>query len=415
MSAPALSLPISVGSLLSLLVAAAVASCTFVFTEPALTDALMAGLVVAVIVLGIGRYGRHSQLNLVAWGALVALGLAGTMMSVTMGTAVTHQVVTLFLAGGAFVLSGYVAEAPEARFRLIMGAYVAACLLASVLGIIGYFKLVPGAHELFTAYDRARGAFKDPNVLGAALGPAILYLAWVMLRGRPWGARLAFLAMLPITLALLLSFSRGAWASLAVSLVVFVWLVVASSRRRGDRRRLLSVGTLAVLSTVAVLGTASQMDEVQALMEQRASLDQSYDQGPEGRFGGQRKALELVLENPFGIGTHSFRDGYHAEEPHNVYLSQFLNAGWLGGILYLATVLATLIAGFRGCLRFGALQGPFIVATAAFVGLIIEGFVIETDHWRHFFVIAALIWGLADARPPLIAPSRRRADPRPGV
>lgn len=399
MSAPALSLPVPVSPLVGLLVAAAVASCTFVFTEPALTDALMAAFVVAIVVVGTGRYGLHAQLNLVAWGALVALGLAGTMMSATMGTAVTHQVITLFLAGGAFVLSGYVAEAPEARFRLIMGAYVAACLLASVLGIIGYFKVLPGAHELFTTYDRARGPFKDPNVLGAALGPALLYLAWVMLRGRPRSAILAFIAMLPIALALLLSFSRGAWASLAVSLVVFAWLVVASGRRRRDRRRLLTLGTLAVVSTLAVLGWVSQMEEVQALMEQRASLDQSYDQGPEGRFGGQRKALELVIERPLGVGTHSFRDSYHAEEPHNVYLSQFLNAGWIGGVLYLATVLATLMAGLRGCLRFGTLQGPFVVATAAFVGLMFEGFVIDTDHWRHFFIVAALIWGLADARP----------------
>jgi O-antigen ligase len=153
-----------------------------------------------------------------------------------------------------------------------------------------------------------------------------------------------------------------------------------------------------------------QIEDVHTLLEQRASLEQSYDQGPEGRFGGQAKAVELIVENPLGIGTHSFRDAYHSEEPHNVYLSQFLNAGWIGGLLYIASVFAPLYAGFKGCLRFGALQGPCIVATAAFAGLVFEGFVIDTDHWRHFFVIAALIWGLSDAHAPMFAPIRRRND-----
>lgn len=399
MRARALGLPVPVSALLGLLVAVSVATCTIVFSEPALTDVLMAGVIAGMFVLGSGRYGWNAQFNFIAWGVLVALGFLGTTISVTMSTAVTHQAVTLFLAVGAFVLAAYVAEDPGPRFRLVMVAYVVASLLASILGIIGYFDLLPGAHDLFTIHDRARGAFKDPNVLGAALGPAIIYLAWVMLRARPLHAALAVAAMLPIMLGLLLSFSRGAWASLAVSLILFLWFIAISSRRRRDWVRLLTVGSIAVVATIITLGVVSQIDTVQALMEQRASLDQSYDQGPEGRFGGQRKALNLILENPFGIGTHSFRDSYHAEETHNVYLSQFLNAGWLGGVLYIASVISTLAAGLRGCLRLGRLQGPLIVATAAFVGLVFEGFVIDTDHWRHFFIIMAMIWGLADAGP----------------
>ncbi len=121
--------------------------------------------------------------------------------------------------------------------------------------------------------------------------------------------------------------------------------------------------------------------------------------------------MGLILEHPFGIGTHTFRDSYHPEEAHNVYLSTFMNAGWLGGLLYVISVTATVFAGFRGVMRATPLQGPFIVVTAAFTGLVLEGFVIDTDHWRHFFILMGCIWGLADAR--VSAFSSFGAPPRP--
>ncbi len=43
---------------------------------------------------------------------------------------------------------------------LVVGA-----LIAALAGIAGYFNLVPGGRDLLTLYDRARGTFKDPNVL----------------------------------------------------------------------------------------------------------------------------------------------------------------------------------------------------------------------------------------------------------
>ena len=137
---------------------------------------------------------------------------------------------------------------------------------------------------------------------------------------------------------------------------------------------------------MSALAVATQLDQVRDLLGQRANLDQSYDEGPNGRFGGQQKARALIVEHPFGIGTHTFRDTYHHEEPHNVYLTQFLNAGWLGGMIYIMTVTATLYLGFRTALQRTRLQGPAVIAFASFAGLAFEGFVIDSDHWRHFFL-----------------------------
>lgn len=401
---------VSAGTLAAVAVAGAMGTSTIVFSEPAVADVLMAAVIVGLPVLGVVRFGPVAILNLALWLVVVACGLAACAFSTTLSTAVTHQLVTLFLVLGAFVLAGYIAADPEPRFRLVMTFYVAACLVAAAAALVGYFSVIPSAYDLFTAYGRARGTFKDPNVLGAALAPAIVFLAWVTLRQPLRYAVIAAAVGLPLCLALLLSFSRGAWASTALSLLIAVWLALVTTRRANDHRRFLAVAAIGTAVLVATLGAALQLDAVRGLFEERASLEQSYDEGPEGRFGGQVKAVRLILENPFGIGTHTFRDTYHDEEAHNVYLSQFLNAGWIGGTLYIVSVLGTLGAGLYAARRRTALQGPLIVATASFAGVAFEGFVIDTDHWRHFFILMALVWGLADAAAPETSPERRRHD-----
>jgi O-antigen ligase len=398
------------GAVAAFVVAPALLTSSIVFSEPAIADVLMLAAVLVLPLLGVMRPGRSAFTGLVVWFVVVALGVAAVCASTNADTAITHQLVTLFLAAGAFVIAGYIAGDPEPRFRLVMACYVIGCLIATAAAFAGYFQIIPSAYDLFTNFGRARGTFKDPNVYGAAMAPAILFAVWSMLRERSRRAWVAAAVALVLVLGVLISFSRGAWFSTGVSTLILAWITLVRSRRRTDFSRFANVSVLGSLGIVLALGVILQLDAVESLMAERASLEQSYDSGPEGRFGGQAKAVDLILEHPFGVGTHSFRDTYHPEEAHNVYLSMFLNAGWLGGLLYIAVVVATLIVGLRCAVRNGALQGAFLISTAAFGGLVVEGFVVDTDHWRHFFIIMGCIWGLADAKPPIIDTSRRRDD-----
>ncbi|MEQ1578170.1 MAG: O-antigen ligase family protein [Hyphomicrobium sp.] len=398
------------GTLAGVLVACALATSSIVFSEPAPADVLMMGVIVGVPVLGAAQFGRVAKLHLALWLVVVALGLAGTTMSAVMPVAIIHQVVTLYLVLGAFVLAGYVSADPEPRFRLIASFYVVGCLIACAAAFAGYFNLIPGTYDLFTNYGRARGTFKDPNVFAAALAPGLVLAVWMALRARLHWLPVAGGIAVILALGLLISFSRGGWFSAVVSIAVLTWISLVMSRRQSDVRRFLAVACIGTVAFIGAISAALQVDAVRNLMDQRATLDQSYDVGPDGRFGGQEKAKKLVLENPFGIGTHTFRETYHHEEPHNVYLSMFLNAGWIGGLVYIISVLATLFVGLRGAFQASALQGPFVIASAAFAGLVVEGLVIDSDHWRHFFIFMGLIWGLADAPPPALHASRRRTD-----
>lgn len=401
---------VSALALLQGLVLVAMASSAIVFSEPAPVDALMLALMLAMPVLAIGKVGPVTRAALACWLLIVASGLIACAFSPGIGNAMKHQLVTLFLVLGAAALASFVAVSPERHTTIVLGGYLLGCLLATTVAVIGYFRLAPGAFELFTSYGRARGTFKDPNVYGAALVPAIVTLVWLMVRGSPRRALMATAAVLPLALGLLLAFSRGAWIATAAAVALLAWISLVTSRRTADRKRLIIItGGGGVALALAVVG-ALQLDSVRSLMTERASLDQSYDNGPEGRFGGQAKARRLVLENPLGIGTHAFREVHHAEEPHNVYLTTFLNAGWIGGLAYVAMTLVTLALGLRGAMRNGVLQGPFAVATAAFAGIAIEGLVIDSDHWRHYFLLLALVWGLSDATTPAATRDARADD-----
>src|ERR1700684_2114805 len=65
----------------------------------------------------------------------------------------------------AMVLS----EDTAARLDMLRRGLIVGALIAATTGIARYFNLVPGGHDLLTLYERARGTFKDPNVLGAFL------------------------------------------------------------------------------------------------------------------------------------------------------------------------------------------------------------------------------------------------------
>ena len=389
---------LSLASLARLGVFLAIAASGLVFSEPAPVDLVMMGLIVLLPLAGLVRIAPGMTLQLMLWLGCGAGALIASCVSREIDVSARHTAISFYLYAAFLVLAAFIAYRPERHTRLILGAWVLAALVAATAGLIGYFKLLPGAFDLFTRYGRAAGTFKDPNVLGPFLVPAILYLGHRLLhREARWPlVELGGLAML--IAALLLSFSRGAWINLAVAIAAWGALALVTLATPAARVRLVLLACLGGALALAALMAVLQIEEVAQLLAERSSLTQDYDVGPQGRFGGQTKAIGLVLANPLGLGAKQFAAHHHPEDVHNVYLSMFLNAGWLGGLLYIAVVATTLAAGLAHVLRGTATRPLFLIAFAAFAANVLEGFVIDTDHWRHFYVLLALVWGLIGAQ-----------------
>lgn len=370
-----------------------------VYWEPAPYDALMIGAVILLPLVGLAPLTRALSVYLMLLCGIVAGGFIATTQAGVLGIPVTHVTITLYLALSSVVIAAFVAHDPEDNVRLIMSAYMVGALVAASAALIGYFALVPGAYDIFTEFGRARGTFKDPNVLGAFLVPALLYAFNAVLTARFVRAGLWAVATPVLLFGTLLSFSRGAWLNLLISLVVYSFLSFVLAATNRERIKLIISMVLAGVCAVGVLAAAQSIPKVAELMGERASFEQSYDVGPEGRFGGQEKAAGLVAAHPLGIGALEFGRVHHHEDVHEVYLNMFLNTGWVGGTLYIFLVLATVMLGLKLVLQDRGGDGLSAVLVAAFFGMAIEGAVIDTDHWRHFYLIMAMVWGMALARP----------------
>jgi hypothetical protein len=129
------------------------------------------------------------------------------------------------------------------------------------------------------------------------------------------------------------------------------------------------------------------------MFKQRASFEQSYDAGRFGRFGRYILGADMALDLPLGIGPLQF-NRYFPEDTHNSYLNAFMSGGWLSGVCYPALVFITALNGFRYIFVRAPWQRAYLAVFAAYLGTVGESFIIDTDHWRHFWMMLGLMWGM---------------------
>ena len=311
------------------------------------------------------------------------------------------------------------------RLSLLMRGTTMAAALASVIAVLSYFRLLGPFSDLFLMYDRAHATFNDPNVLGAFLIlPALLALQRV-LNNRIGDAARASALLALFAIAILLTFSRAAWGQFAFTAVLLMFLTFVTTRSPNARLRIVLIAIAGIAAMVLILAALLSIDRVADLFKERASLDQSYDVGHLGRFGRHILGAELALDRPFGIGPLQFHKIF-PEDPHNTYLNAFLSGGWLSGLVYLTLTLTTLIRGLRYVFVETPWRQTYLAVYCAFVGTAAESVLIDSDHWRHYFLLLGVTWGLMIAsqsyrrhltsralpgftRPPTLAPLGRAA------
>ncbi|MGJ3261951.1 MAG: O-antigen ligase family protein [Salinarimonas sp.] len=363
----------------------------FAFVEPSPWEI---GFFLVLVVLGVGGLRLHrSSLPMVALLALFNIGGVFSLAPFLHdGDSVMFIAVSIYLMATSVLFAAMVLDRGAERFGALRAGLVWGAATASLAGILGYFD-VAGLGAIFTVNDRASGTFKDPNVLGTFVIFPLVLLAQDMLvgRGRFW--RNAILFTLIITGGVFLSFSRGAWGHAGASLLMVTGLTFLFAAAPRVRMRILGLVALAPVVGVGALGAALSIEPVREMFEVRASLNQYYDVGPTGRFGNQARALPSLFELPNGYGPRQFRYLW-PEDPHNVYINAFASYGWLGGVSYLALTLATLVVGFVTVAMRSSLQPVAIAVWSTLFVQMLQGFLIDTDHWRHYYLLLGLIWGL---------------------
>lgn len=358
------------------------------------------GLIVLLPVIGLTAITPLLLLFLSLWLVNAASAFIAVTFTPEFDDAQKHTFVSLYLYLSCFTFAAFVARNPLAHAKLVLNGWTFAAIIAGSSGLVGYFNLLPGADELFTKFGRAAGTFKDPNVFGPFLVAPIVYTLHLMIHtSRKRVFLIALTAAGILSLALLLSFSRGAWVCLAAAIALYAVMALLTAPTVRQKARITSMLFVGALAMGIVVAVAVQLDEVSKLLEDRANLVNSYDTGTDGRFGGQIKAIGLIAENPAGLGAQTFAVWHHTEEVHNVYLNVLMNGGWLGGGIYWIIVALTIWMGFRHLTIPSPARPLFAVAFATFLATALEGLIIDTDHWRHFYMLLSIIWGIMAVHP----------------
>jgi len=320
---------------------------------------------------------------------------------------VTWVAVSWYMATTAVFFAAMLAVNTVARLNVLLRGYLLAAIISSVVAILAYFRLIPFA-DLFLRYDRAQGTFNDPNVFAAFLALPCLLVWQRVLTGGFWSVLRNGILLALFAVALLLSFSRGAWGQVAFGILFLMLLGFITNRSVQGRTRIVVIAVLGGMVIAGFLAALLSLDQVASLFKERASLDQSYDTGHSGRFGRHVLGFLLAFETPLGLGPLQFGKVF-PEDPHNSYLNAFMSGGWLSGLAYLSLVLITVVTGFRYIFASTPWRDLYHVLFAAYVAVAAESFIIDSDHWRHYFLLLGTLWGLmAASRRYLIQPSGSR-------
>jgi hypothetical protein len=368
-----------------------ISSSWFVIVEPAPYE-LFFGLVLVLYLAG-GMKAHLALAPLILFLLLYNLGGVFSVVQVAHnGKALWFSLISMYMALTSVFFAFAVTNDPSGTMRIVRSGWIVAGVFASITGLIGYFNIA-GMGEAWAPISRAQGTFKDPNVISTFLIPPAVFVIQDILVKRGGWTVLKLPALGIIGFCLFLAFSRGAWVNFVAAVALMVGLHFVLNRSLAIRGRIFMYTVIGVLAAAAALAFALSFEAIRETFVIRFSLHQSYDVGETGRFGDQLSFLSLLVILPNGLGPFEYSKIFGGD-PHNVYLNAFAAYGWLGGFSYLLLTFSTICVGWRTIMSRTPVQVHALAVFCPLLTTILQGVQIDTDHWRHFYLLLGLMWGL---------------------
>lgn len=354
---------------------------SIVLIEPSPHDILFVFCLTTALLFSYLKFVEHLLLPSMLLGLFILSNLFSLFfISGNILEAIRFLFITLYLILAWFFFVGLLERSRQA-LDVIFSGYIVAAFIAVLVGILAFTNIIPGS-ELFLYFGRVAGTFKDANVYGPFLVPAVLYGLWKFESKKGFVCVTWLLVTVFLTIGVLLSFSRAAWGNYLISLVLFYILSPLS----GWKSRSIKILFLLLLVTISILIILS-FSQVDDIFVQRLGL-KNYDND---RFGTQIASLMIALENPWGIGP--FQTEQHLNySTHSLYIRVLTEYGVVGFLSFLWFILLTMA---RSMIQNYAPSNNYpytTIAAASLVGVLFNSFFIDTLHWRHFWMLLALPW-----------------------
>jgi len=235
---------------------------------------------------------------------------------------------------------------------------------------------------------RVYGTLNSPFTFAIVLSIGIIF---ALAARRKFGARM--LVLLPLVLALALTYVRSAWVSLVVGLIVYA---ACGSDRSATRT---VVGVFVCLAAVVVLGGSNPTTA--AFSERITSLgDLNSDTSAQDRLGVSARLVPESVANPFGTGlgqaglaanlSESKEEG--VVDIDNGYLAILYQCGPLAFLLVICAFVYSVRAAIGALERASPDERPY---RAAVVAILLMMLVAEASGDVMFGLPGVIFWYLA--------------------
>lgn len=368
-----------------------IATSSFVIIEPAPYDVIGISLFVLFFSIGL-KVPANIRTGLVLLGAFLFANFIASLTVPDPVITLKSLSIRIYMVISWLLFVCLIYENPKPVLDTIWKGYIFAAVFSVLVGVLGFHELVPSL-EQYVDLGRVRAFFKDPNVYGPFIVPVALYAFAKMETAN--GLRLVLYAglFLFISYGVLIGFSRGSWINYVLSGAIYTGLRFATSRSAAQINRLLMILALLVFLFVVFAVIAASVDKIREMLEIRFHV-QRYDLVHGGRLDNQKLILQSVLVHPLGIGA-SLSEYLFYRAPHNIYLHVLIESGWFGAIAYYSFLVVTLQKGYKFCMQPTSIQRSYTVVFACTIGILVQSLFIDSTHWRHMYLLFAMLWGPA--------------------
>jgi len=388
------------------MVSAIFISSSFVKFEPALTDlfSFIAILMFATSGLNLARSFATPLFFMIVYllaGVVSTIAIERPVVPPYPDNPLQYSMVTAYTSLSGILIAAYIAADPMRRYFQIERAWWIGATIGSITGLLLYLGFKPlvmvfnaiGAPPSVGYAFRVVSGYKDPNVFSTWLVFPVVSMMQAFMLGR---LRIGYISVGSFILnlvALLLAFSRGAWFDLAAGIAITVGLSIILTPTLKQRQHVLLLSIAAIFMGVILVAVLLSIPSLNAAFLDRFVLVKSYDSGETGRFGNQLNSIPMLLRMPMGLGPYQFH-AIFGEAPHNTFLNSFASGGWIGGMAYILWCLTTFYMGLKTVFTRSPYQAFAIPVSATFIIMTLQGLQIDNEHWRHWFWMMGIIWGL---------------------
>ncbi len=330
------------------------------------------------------RFRKHTMMR-----GLILLFVVGNILSLSMASnkqaALAYALITLY---GVLIFYTVSLIANRTDVRLFLGIGLIGGAVINALTAVAY-AIGPEEWSLLfaTADKRVFGFFKDPNVMGPFLVSGLLLVADRLRLQSRWITKFFIITlMLLLLFGIILTQGRAAVGALCISMAV-LWFLQFHRNKKRDLR-MVAVAALGVAAFVLLVGI---LHHFSLLRTDKITILKDYDVAD--RFPVQWQALKLGLSRPLGIGPGASEETFGLGT-HSLYLRVLVENGWLGFAGLMGMIIHTTRELWRRIRAGGPDVGwpPLSALFAWWVGFLANSLVIDTLHWRHFWIFLGLIW-----------------------